>query len=64
MYNKEELKVLKKFNLSPEQSVFLNKFQCFYLGGNVPIPGHLYVFNDRVGFRSKLNSQFFLGKAT
>lgn len=64
MNNKEELKIMKKFNLEQDVCIFLEKFQCLYHGGKVPIVGKLFIFNDRIGFRSVLSTTTIIGKKT
>ena len=60
----EENKVLRRFELSPENSVLINKYSCFYNGGKIPVYGTIYVLNDHVCFMSKLNSTTLIGKYT
>ena len=60
---KKEEEVLKKFNLSPNDTVFLDNFRCFSNSAKIPTLGKLYVFNNSVCFSTKLDMNVFLGNS-
>jgi hypothetical protein len=60
----EELKVFKRFRLNPDESVYLNKFKCFYNSGKVSVLGTMYVVSNCVCFSSKLNHNTLFGSRT
>ena len=56
MSEDSETKLLRKFDLSPDQSVYIQKYRCF-LSRGIPLPGNLYIFNDCVCFSSLFNAK-------
>ena len=60
----EEMKILKRFRLDPDKSVLIQKYNCMYHGGTIPVFGSLFILNDNVCFSSKLNNKTLIGKKT
>jgi hypothetical protein len=60
----QEMDAIKMFDINSDQVIFINVFKCFYHGGNIPIPSKVYIFSDRIGLCSKLNSSSFFGSQT
>ena len=56
--------MLKRFKLDQDSSVLIQKYSCIYHGGNIPVPGTIYIFNDCVCFSSILNKDTLFGKKT
>lgn len=54
--DESELKLMRRFQLNPDESVLISMYRCFYSKG-LPLVGKLYIFNDCVCFSSLFNAK-------